>query len=134
MKTSRFADKPGGVSETLEPPVEPVGEAIVRPQATPKNKKRPKRQPPYAVVLHNDDLNGMDFVVGALRNVFRYSTAKAMWLMLRAHAGGKCHVWTGVREVAELKAEQLKSCGADPHMAARGAQPLSVSVEPLPGD
>ena len=33
-------------------------------------------------------------------------------------------------EVAELKADQIRSCGADPQQKAKGAQPLGVSVEP----
>jgi ATP-dependent Clp protease adaptor protein ClpS len=32
--------------------------------------------------------------------------------------------------VAELKADQIHSCGADPLTAHRGAQPLGVTVEP----
>lgn len=118
-------------AETLEAPVEEAAEPIVRPGAKPDDKKKPKRQPPYAVVLHNDALNTMGFVVGALRKVFGYDAERAQELMLRAHVGGKARVWTGTRELAELKADQLKSCGADPVMKFFGARPLRVSVEPV---
>ncbi|TWT90521.1 ATP-dependent Clp protease adapter protein ClpS [Pseudobythopirellula maris] len=104
----------------------PAAATVVRP----KQKKKTKKQPPYAVVLHNDSLNSMPFVVGALRKVFGYTAQRATWLMMRVHFGGKARVWTGTRELAELKAEQLEACGADPLTASRGAQPLSVSVEP----
>lgn len=97
-----------------------------------RSKTKPKRQPPYAVVLHNDDINGMDFVVGALRKVFHYGRLKAIRMMMQAHVTGRAIVWTGSLEVAELKAEQLKSCGADPMMKAHGASSLGVSIEPLP--
>ena len=50
--------------------------------------------------------------------------------MLEAHEKGRSVVWTGALEVAELKADQIRSCGPDPAMKARGAQPLAVSVEP----
>jgi ATP-dependent Clp protease adaptor protein ClpS len=103
-----------------------------RPDADPRERSKPKRQPPYAVILHNDDLNGMDFVVGVICKVFKYSLLHATWLMLKAHVSGRCIVWTGSQEVAELKAEQLKSCGADPVMKDQGATTLSVSIEPLP--
>lgn len=93
-------------------------------------KPRTKRQPPYAVVLHNDDINGFDFVVAALRKVFGYAAPRAYRLTLTAHLIGRSRVWSGMREHAELKAEQLVSCGADPAMRARGALPLRVSVEP----
>ena len=91
---------------------------------------RTRRQPPYAVILHNDDLNGMPFVIGVLRKVFGYGVVKCIRLMLEAHQKGRAVVWVGALEVAELKADQVRSCGADPLAAPRGAQPLAVSVEP----
>jgi ATP-dependent Clp protease adaptor protein ClpS len=84
------------------------------------------------VVLHNDDINGFDYVIGVLRKVFRYGRMKAFWMTLRAHVSGRSVVWTGSLEVAELKADQLRSCGPDPRMKHRGALPLRASVEPLP--
>lgn len=92
--------------------------------------RRTKRQPPYAVVLHNDDLNGFDFVVAVLQKVFRYERTRAFKLTQEAHDAGRSVVWTGPLEVAELKADQIRSCGPDPRMAARGAGTLSVSLEP----
>ena len=89
---------------------------------------RTRRQPPYAVILHNDDRNGMDFVVTVLRKVFGYTVEKCVELMTEAHEKGRSVVWVGAMEVAELKADQIHSCGADPR--ASGAQPLAVSVEP----
>ena len=46
---------------------------------------KPKRQPPYAVILFNDDINGFDFVVGVLRKVFHYGLVKAFKLTITAH-------------------------------------------------
>lgn len=89
-----------------------------------------RRQPPYAVILHNDDINGMDFVVAVLRKVFGYTVEKCFELMLEAHEKGRAAVWVGALEVAELKADQVRSCGADPVQKAKGAHPLGVSVEP----
>lgn len=94
---------------------------------------RPKPQPPYAVILHNDPVNGFDFVIRAICKVFRYGSGKAFWLTLKAHVGGKAVVWTGMLEVAELKAEQLRGAGADPRMMHKGAKPLKVSIEAMPG-
>ncbi len=91
----------------------------------------PRRPPRYAVVLHNDDLNGFGFVVEALRRVFGYGPARAFWLTLRAHCAGRSVVWVGVFEVAEFKAERITSSGPDPDRAANGARPLGVSLEPL---
>jgi ATP-dependent Clp protease adaptor protein ClpS len=96
--------------------------------------KKPKRQPRYAVILHNDDVNTAEFVIGVLQKVFHYDQPKAFQLMLRAHVSGRSAVWTGVLEVAELKADQIRSCGGDPLRAADGAGPLRVTVEPVPSE
>jgi ATP-dependent Clp protease adaptor protein ClpS len=95
---------------------------------------RTRRQPPYAVILHNDDVNTFDFVIGVIMKVFRYRLARAFRLTMQAHYRGRSVVWTGALEVAELKAEQVKSCGPDPSRRASGAPPLRVTVEPLPGE
>lgn len=90
---------------------------------------RTRRQPPYAVILHNDDSNSMDFVVMVLRKVFGYTVEKCVELMLEAHEKGRAAVWVGALEVAELKADQIRSFGADPFVK-KGGHPLGVSVEP----
>ncbi|MEO0587549.1 MAG: ATP-dependent Clp protease adaptor ClpS [Planctomycetota bacterium] len=94
---------------------------------------RPRRQPPYAVVLHNDDVNGIGFVVETLMRVFRLEFAAAFELTVRAHETGRAVVWSGMREHAELKAEQVQSRGADPQARTEGAPRLTVSVEAMPG-
>jgi len=91
---------------------------------------RTRRQPPYAVILHNDDVNGMDFVVMVLRKVFGFTVPKCVELMVEAHEKGRSVAWVGAMEVAELKADQIRSCGPDPAAKAKGAQPLAVSVGP----
>ncbi len=88
-----------------------------------------RRQPPYAVILHNDDTNTMDFVVMVLRKVFGYTVEKCVKLMLEAHEKGRAVVWIGALEVAELKADQIRSCGPDPFVK-KDPHPLGVSVEP----
>jgi ATP-dependent Clp protease adaptor protein ClpS len=119
-------------TEAPPAPNETQLEPIVRPTTKLRQRAKTKRQPPYAVLLHNDDINGADYVVVSLRKVFNYSLAKAIGLMLQAHVTGQSIVWTGALEVAELKADQLRSCGPDPNMRDRGALPLQVSIEPLP--
>jgi ATP-dependent Clp protease adaptor protein ClpS len=73
----------------------------------------------------------MQFVVQVLRHVFAYPLEQCIRLMLEAHLRGRAIVWTGPLEIAELKAEQIRSFGPDPQQHERTAQPLQVSVEPL---
>ena len=116
------------------PPAQQAGTMRVRPTPAqrPDTRSKTKQQPPYVVVLHNDPINEMDFVVGVLRKVFHYSVGRAFLLMIKAHFTGRSHVWTGSLEVAELKAEQIHACGPDPRKVGKGAQPLQATVEPLP--
>ncbi|MBW3621817.1 MAG: ATP-dependent Clp protease adaptor ClpS [Armatimonadetes bacterium] len=97
-----------------------------------EGKIRLEPQPPYAVVLHNDPINGFDYVVQVLQKVFGYGQGKAFLLTMRAHCLGRSTVWTGSLEVAELRAEQIVGCGPDPAQVSAGAPPLRVSVEPMP--
>ncbi len=90
-------------------------------------------QPPYAVVLHNDPISTMDYVVSVLQKVFGYAAQKALFLTLQAHVTGRSIVWTGSLEIAELHAERIQSCGPDPDRVDAGAQRLGVTVEQLPG-
>jgi ATP-dependent Clp protease adaptor protein ClpS len=107
-------------------PPEPAAGRKIRPATS----AQPRRQPPYAVVLHNDPVNNFDYVVRVLNKVFRYGGGKCFWLTLKAHITGRSIVWTGTLEVAELKVQQVRDCGPDP--SKPGAQPLKVTAEPLP--
>jgi len=115
--------------EAAQPEVEPPPVE----KTAPRESTRPKRQPPYAVILHNDNFNGFDYVVSVLRKVFNYELVKARQLTLAAHTSGRSIVSSGMREVAELKADQIRSCGPDPVAKAHGALALRVTLEPLPG-
>ena len=83
----------------------------------------------FSVVLHNDPINSMEYVIGIIKEVFGYSTAKAVWLMLKAHFTGKSILWVGSKKKAELKRNKMRSFGPDPKMAHKGAQTLTVTVE-----
>lgn len=107
--------------------------APAKQKPAPRTSARPQLLPPYAVVLHNDPINGFDFVVGVLMKVFRYGGGKAFWLTLKAHTAGRTVVWSGSLEVAELKVEQLRAAGPDPRTVGDGARPLKATAEALPG-
>lgn len=62
---------------------------------------------PWLVLLGNDPVNTMSFVVRVLKKVFGYSTEKANQLMLEAHQRDRTPVWVGERDQAEAYAAQL---------------------------
>ena len=100
------------------------------PVLTPKTREEQevKLLPPYHVILHNDDHHTMDFVMDVLTKVFKYKTEESYTLMMRAHEQGRSIVWTGAKEVAELKVEQMTTFHQK--IDDRDLGPLTVSLEP----
>jgi ATP-dependent Clp protease adaptor protein ClpS len=94
---------------------------------------RTRRVPPYNVILENDDHHSMEFVVGVLIKTLGYSTERCYQLMMEAHNGGRAVVWTGTREVAELKMEQIQTFHEVREADGRKLGPLGCVVEPAPG-
>jgi ATP-dependent Clp protease adaptor protein ClpS len=67
---------------------------------------------PRAVILHNDDVNEMTYVVQSLRrSVPSLSAQQAIKIMLEAHQHGKAVVIRCPLEEAELYRDRLESCG-----------------------
>ncbi len=55
----------------------------------------------WRVVVLNDPVNLMSYVVLVFRRVFGFDEPKARQHMLEVHEQGRSVVWTGVREKAE---------------------------------
>ena len=85
----------------------------------------------FGVVLHNDPINGVDFVTRVIKSIFGYTTRKAIWLMFKAHFSGTSSLWSGSYNQALGKKNEIISFGPDPAMKDKGAEALSVSVELL---
>ncbi|WP_020473973.1 ATP-dependent Clp protease adaptor ClpS [Zavarzinella formosa] len=100
------------------------------PVAEPESKTRPKVQPPYHVLIENDDDHTMEFVIVVLQKVFGYSTEKSFELTLQAHTNGEAVVWTGSKEVAELKLDQILTHHEKHFRDGRPLGPLSCRIEP----
>ena len=95
-------------------------------------KNKPKRLPPYAVVVLNDDEHTFAYVIATFMKVFGYDQTKSIRLALEIDANGRGIVWTGPKEVAELKRDQIHSAGPDLYAAEKVSFPLGVVLEPLP--
>ena len=79
---------------------------------------RTRLLPPYRVLLHNDDVNSMELVVLALREVFAFSAEQAVAVMLEAHHTGVALCAVEPLERAEFHRDQLQAFG------------LTATVEP----
>jgi ATP-dependent Clp protease adaptor protein ClpS len=65
--------------------------------------------PRYKVLLHNDDVNSMEHVVKALRQVFKFDEQECVRIMIEAHDNGLALCAVEPLEQAELHRDQLIS-------------------------
>jgi ATP-dependent Clp protease adaptor protein ClpS len=80
--------------------------------------------PPWRVILHNDDVTTMDFVVHLLVTLFAKPQSEAVALMLVVHHAGFATVTVCPQERAELYVEQVRS------LARAQGFPLVATAEP----
>ena len=66
---------------------------------------------PWVVLVWNDPINLMSYVVFVLQKLFGYSTEKATELMLDVHHKGRAVVSEGPKEKAELDVFRLHEHG-----------------------
>jgi ATP-dependent Clp protease adaptor protein ClpS len=113
-----------------------VEEPIVVPKEKSKQRStsRPKKQPPYVVIVHNDDKHTFPYVIDVLQRVCGHSKEKAYQLTHQVHFAGQAAVWSGALEVAELKRDQIRNFGPDFYAIETVRFPLGVTIEPLPSD
>ena len=78
-----------------------TAEAKSRQDAKPASAPQPQLTGSWRVVLLNDPVNRMSYVVMVLRRVFGFAEQKARRHMLEVHESGRSVVWSGTREQAE---------------------------------
>lgn len=66
---------------------------------------------PWVVIVWNDPVNLMTYVVMVLQELFGYPREKATQLMLDVHFKGRAAVSTGTREKAEFDVARLHAKG-----------------------
>jgi ATP-dependent Clp protease adaptor protein ClpS len=65
-------------------------------------------QPPSNVIVHNDPVNLMPYVVMVFQTVLHMNKETAIKHMLEVHKLGRSVVWTGEREQAESYTQALQ--------------------------
>jgi ATP-dependent Clp protease adaptor protein ClpS len=101
--------------------------SVAQPDLTkvdPVTDEKTKLAPLHRVIIHNDDVTPMDFVIHVLTSIFALGTIQSIKVMWEAHTTGAAHVVTEPLERAEFHVEQA-------HSMARGRKyPLTFSIEP----
>lgn len=80
-------------------------------------------EPPYRVIIHNDDVTPMDFVVGVLLHIFLLPGARALQVMYTAHYHGSATVQILPKPEALLRVHRAEL------MARLEGYPLRFTVE-----
>ena len=91
-----------------------------------------KLQPPYHVVLLDDQDHTYEYVIEMLGKIFGHGREKAFQMAQEVDAAGRCNVYTGSLEQAEFKRDQVHGYGADWRIP-RCAGSMSAIVEPAEG-
>lgn len=107
-------------------------DTLTVPTVKDKKKEKTKRQPPYNVVLLNDNDHSFEYVVHMLQSLFGHPPEKGLQMAWEVHNSGRVVVDTTTKERAELKRDQIHAFGPDP-LIARCAGSMSATIEPAPG-
>src|SRR5262249_22246358 len=97
-----------------------------------KEKQKVKQQPPYNVVLLNDDDHSYQYVIHMLQVLFGHPPEKGFLLAQEVDTQGRVIVLTTTLEHAELKRDQIHAFGPDP-LIPRCQGSMSAELEPAPG-
>jgi ATP-dependent Clp protease adaptor protein ClpS len=89
-----------------------------------ETEKRTRESPRWKVILLNDDITTMDFVVDLLVGLFHKAHPEAKRLMYEVHTTGSAVVEITHKERAELYLEQVRS------LARPRGFPLQAVMEP----
>ena len=91
--------------------IEKQAAATTRP--APDLAEHPKKQPPYHVILLDDDDHTYEYVVDMLRKLFGYGAEEAFKLACAVDETGRVIVDTTTLERAEFKRDQIHGFGRD---------------------
>ncbi len=91
------------------------------------------RLPPYHVIIENDADHSFEFVIEVLMKALGYNLERAFELTFQADRDGRAVVWTGPKEVAELKLDQILTFHETRVSDGKKLGPVGCVIEPAPG-
>jgi ATP-dependent Clp protease adaptor protein ClpS len=107
--------------------VEPIEQTV--PRVRQHSREKVQRQPPYHVVLWNDEEHTYEYVIKMLLELFGHPPEKGFLLAQEVDTQGRVIVLTTTREHAELKRDQIHAYGKDSLIAGcKGS--MSATIEP----
>lgn len=114
-----------------------VAEPVVTTRTAPKSKTdattKTRRQPPYHVIIMNDDDHSFEYVIEMLGKLFGHGVTTAEIMAWTIHTRGRAIVLTTHKELAELKRDQVLAFGPDPRLP-RSNRSLDCYIEAAPID
>jgi ATP-dependent Clp protease adaptor protein ClpS len=108
----------GAIIPLMDSPSQPTPEKIA------KKEEQTDEGPLYRVIIHNDDVTPMDFVIDILITIFDLPAANAAYVMYTAHLNGNAYVQTLPKPEAQRRINKA-------HFSARfKGYPLKFTMEP----
>ena len=108
--------------------VETEEQMVAQPHEQTRQKNQ--RQPPYHVILWNDDDHSYEYVIKMLQELFGHPPEKGFLLAQEVDTQGRVIVLTTAREHAELKRDQIHAYGKDVLIAGSKGS-MSATIEPV---
>src|SRR5471030_1883695 len=99
------------------------------PDTDVEQEQKTKRQPPYHVILLNDDDHSYQYVIFMLQKLFGHPPEKGFKMAEEVDKTGRVIVDTTSLERAELKRDQIHAFGPDP-LIPRCQGSMSAEIEP----
>lgn len=109
--------------------IDPIVTTKSQPRTHANPETRTRQEPPYNVIILNDEDHTFDYVIELLCKVFRHSLDTAQKLTWDVHSKGRAIALTTHKEHAELKRDQVLSYGRDPRLE-RSRGPIGCVIEP----
>src|SRR3989442_1312092 len=106
-----------------------MSDTATLPEVTTKEQEKVQRQPPYHVILLNDDDHTFEYVIRMLKELFGHQEELGFQMAKEVHTRGRVIVCTTSLERAELKRDQIHAFGADPFLE-RSKGSMSAVIEP----
>lgn len=106
-----------------------MSDTATLPEVEEQTDEKLRYQPPYHVILLNDDDHSYAYVIIMLKELFGHPVEKGYELADQVDKQGRAIVLTTTREHAELKQDQIHAYGPDPTIA-RCQGSMSAIIEP----